>query len=208
MEIGYTNFYKDTKDWVLVSRQFVAKGFENYVTIGNFNSNSRTRMFMTKKYAKQGAYYYLDMVSLTAADMSDAQEIPVTEMVAEDKRTYDLDKVHTFKNVLFEFDKYELLDSAKEDIRQIFEYLNSDATLVISIDGHTDTIGTAYYNRLLSANRCKAVAGYLMEIGFPENRIRWQGHGGSKPIASNHTEEGRQLNRRVEFVISALPTDQ
>ncbi|MBT8183597.1 MAG: OmpA family protein [Eudoraea sp.] len=208
MEIGYTNFYKDTKDWVLVNRQFVAKGIENFLTIGNFNSNARTRKFNTKKNAKQGAYYYLDMVSLTTADVSQVQDMPVSELIAEDKTTFDLDKVHTFRNVLFEFDKYELLDSAKEDIRQIFNYLNSDGTLFISIDGHTDTIGTVNYNRQLSANRCKAVAAYLMKIGFPENRIRWQGHGGSKPIASNQTEEGRQLNRRVEFVISALPPDQ
>jgi len=207
MEIGYTNFYKDTKDWVLVNTQFIAKGTENYLTIGNFNNNAKTRKFKTKKYAKQGAYYYVDMISLTSSENPGILQADTTALITDDKNTYTLDKVHTFKNVLFEFDDYELLQSAKEDISQIFDYLNTDSTLFISIDGHTDTIGTVSYNQLLSANRCKAVASYLMEIGLPEARISWQGHGGNRPIADNKTEKGRQLNRRVEFVISSLPTN-
>ena len=207
MEIGYTNFYKDTKDWILVNTQFIAKGNENYLTIGNFNNNTKTRKFKTKKYGRQGAYYYIDMISLTSSAKSKNQEVVATEIKADEKKTYALDKVHTLKNVLFEFDKYELLDAAKEDIRQIFNYLKTDGTLYISIDGHTDTVGSLKYNQLLSANRCKAVVRYLIEIGLPEERIRWKGHGGSRPIANNNTEKGRQLNRRVEFVISSLPSD-
>lgn len=204
MEIGYTNFYKDTKDWILVNTQFIAKGDENYLTIGNFNNNAKTRKFKTKKYAKQGAYYYVDMISLTSDDTQGIQEAAIALPTSKEK-TYALDKVHTFRNVLFEFDKYELLDTAKEDIRQIFNYLSADASLIISIDGHTDTTGSDGYNQLLSANRCQAVAGYLMEIGLAGDRIQWKGHGGSKPVANNNTETGRRLNRRVEFVISSLP---
>lgn len=207
MEIGYTNFYKDTKDWILVNTQFLAKGNENFLVIGNFNNNAKTRKFKTKKYAKQGAYYYIDMISLTASDELGIQDIASTTSIIDEKKTYALDKVHTFKNVLFEFDKFELLDTAKNDLRQIFNYLNTDGSLYISIDGHTDTIGTASYNQVLSANRCKSVAKYLIAIGLAEERIRWAGHGGSKPIADNRTEKGRQLNRRVEFVISALPSN-
>ncbi|MCW5518042.1 OmpA family protein [Muriicola sp. Z0-33] len=208
MEIGYTNFYKDTKDWILVNTQFVAKGNENYLIIGNFNSNAKTRKFKTKKYAKQGAYYYVDMISLTSIDNLGTDASTASDLIVDDKRTYALDEVHIFNNVLFEFDKYELLDTAKEDIRHIADYLKTDGSLSISIDGHTDTIGTREYNRVLSANRCKAVAKYLMEIGLAEERIRWAGHGGSKPIATNNTEQGRQLNRRVEFVISSPPVNK
>ena len=205
MEIGYTNFYKDTKDWILVNTQFRARGDENFLTIGNFNNNAKTRKFKTKRYARQGAYYYIDMVSLTSADSTEIQQPASSGLPEQNNNTYALDKVHTFDNVLFDFDTYELLDTAKADIQQIFNYLKSDTALFISIDGHTDTIGSVEYNQLLSANRCKAVAGYLIEIGLAQDRIRWKGHGGSKPIANNETEKGRRLNRRVEFVISASP---
>ena len=70
------------------------------------------------------------------------------------------------------------------------------------INGHTDTIGGESYNLELSTNRCQSVARYLMQLGLPKARITWRGFGGAKPIADNSTEEGRQLNRRVEFMIS------
>ena len=203
MEIGYTNFYKDTKDWILVQTQFVAKGTESFLTIGNFKNNLRTRKFKTKRDAKQGAYYYIDMIALEGAEQAQTQ---LTQKVRESpvKTTFELDKVHTFKTILFEFDKYQLLDTAKVDLQKIYNYLKTDASLVISIAGHTDTIGSADYNQLLSNNRCHSVAQYLMQMGLPQNRISWEGHGGTKPVADNSTEEGRQLNRRVEFVITSI----
>ena len=206
MEIGYTNFYKDTKDWILVNTHFVAKGNENFLTIGNFNNNAKTRKFKTKKYAKQGAYYYIDMVALSTVAALDVSSNAGSE-VADPPKTYALDQVHTFKNVLFEFDKFELLDRAKDDLRQIYNYLNTDSSLIIAIDGHTDAIGSDSYNQRLSANRCKAVVKYLIAIGLDRERIQWRGHGGSKPIASNDTDGGRQLNRRVEFIISNQPAN-
>ena len=62
MEIGYSNCYSDTQNWIVVYTQFTAKGTERYLTMGNFKSNARTRMFKTKRNAKQGAYYYVDLV--------------------------------------------------------------------------------------------------------------------------------------------------
>lgn len=203
MEIGYTNFYRDTKDWILVNTQFEAKGTENFMTIGNFKSNAKTRKFKIKKDAKQGAYYYIDMIGLESAEKPEALASSITEHPDVASKTFELDKVHTFKNVLFEFDKYELLKTAKADLQQIYNYLNADASLFISIDGHTDAVGTSAYNQLLSTNRCNAVARFLMQMGLPKERIHWKGHGGAKPVASNATEEGRKLNRRVEFVISS-----
>ena len=194
MEIGYTNFYRDTKDWILVNTQFTAKGTENYMVIGNFKNNSRTRKFKTKRDAKQGAYYYLDMVSLESADA------PLSSKVTEE--SYELDKTHVFENVLFEFDEFQLLQTAKTDLQKIYEYLKTDDALNIVINGHTDTIGGESYNLELSTNRCQSVARYLMQLGLPKARITWRGFGGAKPIADNSTEEGRQLNRRVEFMIS------
>jgi len=201
MEIGYTEFYRDTRDWVLVSTIFEARGTENYMVIGNFKNNAGTRKFEIKRGAKQGAYYYLDMVDLSlkpssGTDMSVSPDAPLIN------ENYELDKTHIFKNVLFNFDESQLLESAKTDVQKIYNYLNTDKSLQINIDGHTDNIGSTSYNQYLSERRCNAVAQYLIELGLSEDRISWQGHGGVSPIASNDTDEGRQKNRRVAFVIS------
>jgi len=201
MEIGYTNFYRDTRDWVVVSTRFVAKGTENYMIIGNFKNNAGTRKFKTKKGAKQGAYYYLDMVALNLVQSNSpvVNSAPDTDLITEN---YELDKTHIFKSVLFNFDEFKLLDSAKTDVQKIYNYLEANKSLQITVDGHTDNIGTASYNQYLSDRRCSAVAEYLIELGLSADRISWKGHGGIAPIASNETEEGRQKNRRVAFVIS------
>jgi outer membrane protein OmpA-like peptidoglycan-associated protein len=201
MEIGYTNFYKDTRDWILVSTRFEAKGSENYMTIGNFKNNAGTRKFKTKKGAKQGAYYYLDMVSLNQLHLSEAPAVSVPDGDLETEN-YELDKIHIFESVLFNFDEFKLLEAAKKDIQKIYSYLYANESLQINIDGHTDNIGTSAYNQFLSDRRCSAVAQYFIELGLSEDRISWKGHGGTFPIAGNDTEEGRQKNRRVAFVIS------
>jgi outer membrane protein OmpA-like peptidoglycan-associated protein len=72
----------------------------------------------------------------------------------------------------------------------------------IEIAGHTDEVGTVEYNQVLSENRAKSVADYIVNNAISEDRIRYIGYGKTKPIATNSTEEGKQLNRHVEFVIT------
>lgn len=199
LEIGYSNFYSDTQDWILVHTEFVAKGSEKYLMIGNFKSNARTRLFKTKRNAKQGAYYYVDMVEVSEAKNNKAKQEVVLANV--ESRTFELDKIHVFEDVLFAFDKATLLETAKKELGSIYFYLLKNKTLHISINGFTDSIGSNTYNRSLSKKRAKAVAEYLVHLGLDKNRVVWQGHGGDKPIANNATSEGRKQNRRVEFII-------
>lgn len=201
MEIGYTNFYSDTKDWVLVYTQFEAKGTERFVTLGNFKRNARTRLFKTKRNAKQGAYYYVDMVLVEAVDDRIISSTNSKESDGKQK-TFELDKTHVFENLLFEFDRFDLRETAKKEIVRLYKHVQNDTTLQIAINGHTDIVGSDFYNQRLSSKRAEAVAKYLQKLGLSQNRIVWQGHGGTKPIATNDTERGRQQNRRVEFVIS------
>ncbi|MCS7303299.1 MAG: OmpA family protein [Bacteroidota bacterium] len=76
--------------------------------------------------------------------------------------------------------------------------LLKDARL-IQLDGHCDSIGTAGYNQQLSYRRAVAVRDYLVRQGISIQRIRTRGHGSTQPLASNQTESGRALNRRVEI---------
>ena len=196
LEIKYSEFYKDKKDWVKVQTAFVAKGTERYVTLGNFRNNARTRNLITKRNAKQGAYYYLDKVALFT---------PPTKGLPEAKaKDIPLDQPLVFEHVHFPFDAYALQDEAKTEIQTLYNYLETDSALHLTITGHTDDKGSDGYNKRLSESRCKAVIDYLIDLGLDKNRVAWEGLGGTRPIAENSSESGRQKNRRVEFTISRI----
>lgn len=201
MEIGYSNFYSDTKDWILVHTQFTAKGTERYLTMGNFKTNPRTRMFKTKRNAKKGAYYYIDLVIVEPLSKMKTSKNNLAESKSS-KDTFALDKTHIFENLLFDFDKFKLQEESKKEMLALYKHVNNDTTLNVSILGHTDSVGSDAYNQKLSSRRAQAVANYLQTLGLSENRITWKGYGGNKPITTNDNETGRRQNRRVEFVIS------
>lgn len=191
-EIRGSKYLSNDKKWVKLSTEFIAQGNENFMILGNFDNNASTRRIDTKKDLQIGAYYYIDMVSLIGVD-------PVTTTVQED---YELDITHIFKDVLFEFDRSHLLDTEKKGIEALYAFLQANNSLKVQIKGHTDKIGSAIYNKKLSTKRADAVAKYLLKLGLEKNRITWDGFGATKPISDNVTAEGRQRNRRVEFVIS------
>ena len=201
MEIGYSNFYSDTQDWILVHSQFTAKGSEQYLTMGNFKSNARTRMFKTKRNARQGAYYYVDLVLVEPLSKIKTSQTDIAVTNAP-QGTFALDKTHVFKNVLFDFDKFKLQENSKKEMLELYKYVSTDTSLHLRISGHTDSVGSESYNQKLSSRRAQAVADYLQGLGLSKDRIIWQGQGGRKPIATNDNEAGRRQNRRVEFVIS------
>ena len=79
--------------------------------------------------------------------------------------------------------------------------LQLNTSIKIELAGHTDNRGIPSQNVKLSQARVDKVKSYLVSKGIEGKRISGKGYGGSKPIASNETEETRQLNRRVEFTI-------
>jgi len=80
--------------------------------------------------------------------------------------------------------------------------------LQISIEGHTDSTGSNQYNRELSRERALAVREFLVSQGISSETIGGtRGVGEADPIASNDTERGRQLNRRVEIIVEQLPDE-
>jgi len=105
------------------------------------------------------------------------------------------------RNIFFDFDKATLRPESKTELDNLIKLMNDNPNIKIEISGHTDNIGSAAYNQKLSEARAKAVVDYLVEHGIDRSRLSYMGYGFEKPIASNDTEEGRQLNRRVEFKI-------
>lgn len=107
----------------------------------------------------------------------------------------------TLNNIFFETASWELLPESKAELNKLTQFMVTNRTLRIKINGHTDNIGSDTDNLNLSENRAKAVAEYLMAKNIESSRLKWQGFGETDPIADNSTEEGRAMNRRTEFEI-------
>jgi len=105
-------------------------------------------------------------------------------------------------DVLFQTGKYELKPEARERLAKVSGILLAYPTLKISIEGHTDAVGTDDYNQRLSEQRAEAVRDYFVQQGVTENTVTARGFGKTQPIAANDTADGRQRNRRVELVLS------
>jgi len=105
-----------------------------------------------------------------------------------------------FDNLLFKSNSSIIEDSSFESLDKLSELLKSgDKSL--ELVGHTDNVGSSSYNQTLSENRANAVKQYLIDKGVT-NEISAIGKGESSPIQSNDTAEGREANRRVEFILT------
>jgi len=103
-------------------------------------------------------------------------------------------------NIFFEFDKSNLLEESIFELERLVTIMNENRNMVIQIAGHTDNYGSDAYNKKLSEDRAMAVYMYLKSKGLGD-RASSVGYGESMPVSTNDTDEGRALNRRVEFVI-------
>ena len=110
-------------------------------------------------------------------------------------------KIQLSSEILFEFDSYELSSNAEPVLRKVVEVLLEYPENSVVIEGHTDSEGTDAYNQTLSENRANSVKTWLVSAGIDGARLQAIGHGESKPVASNETDEGRGKNRRVEITI-------
>lgn len=119
-------------------------------------------------------------------------------------RPIKVESVIRLNNVFFETSKWELLPTSKTELDGLVTILNQNPTMKIEIRGHTDNVGSDELNLTLSENRAKSVVTYLIEKGILADRLTSKGYGESIPVTTNENTEGRQLNRRVEFIIQAL----
>ncbi|SMC23077.1 Outer membrane protein OmpA [Desulfacinum hydrothermale DSM 13146] len=111
----------------------------------------------------------------------------------------------TFRSdVLFDYDSATLKPGAYDEIDRVARVLNNYPQTRIRVEGHTDSTGSEAYNQQLSERRAMAVKNALVGRGVNPDRIDVIGYGESKPIATNATEAGRQMNRRVNIVITPV----
>ena len=182
---GDPDYFTDKEGWMQITGEYMARGDEKYMTIGNFKSNVKTHVVKRGTNLKKAAYYYLDDILL--------EQSPESLM---------LNELYVLGDLNFDVDGYNLKNREHQQLDDLILLMRKDKSLVVSLYGHTDDTGSDKYNRALSDRRARAVAGYLRSKGIPESRIRWRGYGEFRPMADNATEKGRLQNRRVEFVVS------
>lgn len=107
----------------------------------------------------------------------------------------------TFNNILFNQSTPDLLPGAEGDLAKLEMLLRENPNMVVELAGHTDSWGDASKNFQLSLARVQVIKSTLAMRGIDAARLQVKGYGGSKPVASNATEETRQMNRRVEVKI-------
>jgi outer membrane protein OmpA-like peptidoglycan-associated protein/tetratricopeptide (TPR) repeat protein len=172
--------------------------------IASFTSNSASGKYLVSLPA--GRNYGIAVKKENYLFHSENFDIPATAAFQEVKKDVELKNIAVgskiiLKNIFFDFGKASLRQESTSELLRLIKLLNEVPSMHIEISGHTDAKGSSEYNQSLSDNRAKAVVDYLVKAGISTNRLSAAGYGKDQPIATNETEEGRQMNRRTEFKI-------
>lgn len=120
-------------------------------------------------------------------------------LLEEDKAILDF----AMRNIQFETKSSNLKAESYNILDQVAQLMKNKPAHTMSIEGHTDNIGADAANLKLSEDRARSCYDYLISRGIATNRLSYKGYGKTRPRATNDTAEGRQTNRRVEFIMSS-----
>jgi outer membrane protein OmpA-like peptidoglycan-associated protein len=201
------NVIEDTVNWVKISGVYHAKGGERYILIGDFYPEKENTIKQNQKRIKNFmCYYYIDDVSVTPIEDSFKRTYKVQTIPSKaiDNDSLDLTKEavgHSIvlRNVYFAFGKSDLMPASFTELDKLFRYMKDNQAARIEISGYTDDVGSDRFNMQLSIARAKSVADYLLQKGIENERVSYKGYGKTKPVSNDKSEEGKALNRRVEF---------
>lgn len=141
--------------------------------------------------------YLFQSLNFNYSDVEDFE--PILLNVQLDRA--EAGSVSVLKNVFFDTDRYDLKEKSRTELHKVIRFLQDNPEIRVEIGGHTDNVGSDPYNRQLSERRAQAVFTYLSDNGVDPARLKTKGYGPDRPVGDNATEEGRQLNRRIEFRI-------
>jgi flagellar motor protein MotB len=189
-------YLTDTANWVPVSGFYKAKGGEEYIALGGFYPYSDTLVSILHSHRALKQFYRSTEKHLGYYFIDDVSVMPYSV-----KWEPELGKPYILENTYFDFDKSELLPGSYFELDKLTHHLQKHPDYKVTITGHTDNFGSESYNLPLSSDRAKAVADYLVKNGIDKTRVHFKGLGSLHPIADNETKEGRDKNRRVEFIL-------
>ena len=194
----------DSKTKKIISAPIVYNSLKSNKELGTAISDPSTGNYSIvlpygEKYSfmaeKQGYYAVTQNVDLS--DLKEYKEIEVDLYLTPIEKG----EIIRLNNIFFASGKYELLEESFAELEKLLQVLKSNSKMKIEISGHTDAVGGDSDNMMLSNNRANSVMNYLLGKGISKDRLSAKGYGETKFIAPNDTEEGKQLNRRVEFVV-------
>lgn len=184
----------------------IQKVAEEYlVTLVN---EKKVRLHAIKgKTPQSGYFWFLDNPEFPLMLKSDSQIFDFYISAFSDTSSVAKDLVGqlqqkgtaTSHSILFALNTADLSDVSKSSLDAIASFMKSDASVKLTIEGHTDDIGGPAFNLDLSRKRAESVKNYLVQHGIAADRLTVSGYGQSKPVATNKTAIGRALNRRVVF---------
>ena len=172
--------------------------------IASFQSNSKTGKYLIS--LPSGKNYGIAIKAENYLFHSENFNIPETSNYQEIVKNVALKKLKkgskiVLRNVFFDTAKSSLRPASETELNRLIKILNDHPKIKIEISGHTDNVGSLAYNKKLSKNRAKSVVNYLIKNGIDKQRLTFEGYAYNQAIATNDTDEGRQLNRRVEYEI-------
>lgn len=201
-----------TKQPVFASIELIDN--EKNIVIAEFNSDPVTGKYMVSLPA--GKNYGIAVKGEGYLFHSENFDIPKESDYQEYEKNVDLKKVEVgqvivLRNIFFDLNKYSLRPESQNELDRLIKLLNDNPTIRIQISGHTDSRGSASYNKELSHNRAKAVVDYLVDKGISVKRLEYQGYGKEQPMITDEEiaklrlpqdkEDAHQSNRRTEFKI-------
>lgn len=192
------------KDWVKMGNVYKAKGGEKFITIGNFKKDSDTNILQktTGRSTSDYSYLYIDDVVVkpvkSKSECSCENEVLQSLVVDPPLQLSQYDEIK-LDDILFDFDKSFLTDSAKMELNEVFNLLRNNKSMYLEVQGHTDNKGQEGYNVNLSKKRADSVVSFLTKKGIESSRLQIKYFGAAKPVEPNESAAGRAKNRRVEF---------
>jgi outer membrane protein OmpA-like peptidoglycan-associated protein len=135
-------------------------------------------------------------------EMTLPQDLSITEYLFICEVDFAKQPKRKFRlNAYFDTGKSDLRQESFPELEKLLQMMKENPKMVIEVEGHTDNRGASKPNQVLSENRAKAVHDWLVERGIESNRVSHIGYGETMPCATNNTDQGRQLNRRIEVAI-------
>jgi outer membrane protein OmpA-like peptidoglycan-associated protein len=156
--------------------------------------------------AGAGVGHYMDNQQ-QAFEQSLADEQAANQLEIERLKDDTL-KLTVDSEVSFDFNRAEIKPAFLGSLDKLAAVIMKYDRTVVHVVGHTDSVGSDAYNQELSERRARSVGDYLASRGVPDTRLRTEGRGEREPRATNATEAGRQLNRRVEIFVKPVVEGQ
>ena len=180
------------------------RGSQAKVEASNISMQSQAQLSKSNNIiADQNSQINAMNNTLTTRDqqLADAQE----QLRNYDMKTTDLGSTMVLQDVSFETGRSELLQGGVNRLQPLINYLSLSPNTRVRIEGYTDNVGGSQYNIGLSLARANSVKAILTNSNVNSDRIESFGSGYEKPVATNSTPSGRQLNRRVEITLLKQP---